>query len=228
MTLRILVADDHEVVRRGLCSLLAAHNGWEICGEAVDGREAVAKAKQLRPDIVVMDLGMPSLNGLAATSKILQDEPQQKVLILTVAESEQLVREVLEVGARGYVFKSDAARDLVAAVEALQQGRTFFTPHVGDIVLSGFLDGSTAKTVNVPRLTPREREIVQLLAEGKSTKEVAGVLNLSVKTAETHRSNVMRKLGIHSISGLVLYALRNNIIQTQAGVPAVRKKQSAA
>jgi DNA-binding NarL/FixJ family response regulator len=228
MTLRILVADDHEIVRRGLCSLLAANSGWEVCGEAVDGREAVAKAKQLRPDIVVMDIGMPSLNGLAATNKILQDAPQQRVLILTVNESEQLVREVLEAGARGYVLKSDAARDLVAAVEALQQGRTFFTPHVGDFVLSGFLDGSGAKTVNVPRLTPREREIVQLLAEGKSTKEVAGILNLSVKTAETHRSNVMRKLGIHSISELVLYALRNNIIQTQAGVPAVGKKQSAA
>jgi DNA-binding NarL/FixJ family response regulator len=229
MTLRILVADDHEVVRRGLCSLLAAHGGWEVCGEASDGREAVAKAKQLNPDIVVMDIGMPSLNGLAATNKILQDEPRQKVLILTVADSEQLVREVLEVGARGYVLKSDAARDLVAAVEALQQGRTFFTPHVGDIVLSGFLDGGGNKTVNhLPRLTPRELEIVQLLAEGKSTKEVAGILNLSVKTAETHRSNVMRKLGIHSISELVLYALRNNIIQTQAGIPGVKKKESAA
>ena len=228
MTLRILVADDHEVVRRGLCSLLAAHSGWEVCGEAVDGREAVAKANQLRPDIVVMDIGMPSLNGLAATNKILEDAPQQRVLILTVNQSEQLVREVLEAGARGYVLKSDAARDLVAAVEALEQGRTFFTPHVGDFVLSGFLDGSGAKTVNVPRLTPREREIVQLLAEGKSTKEVAGILNLSVKTAETHRSNVMRKLGIHSISELVLYALRNNIIQTQAGVPAAGNKQSAA
>ena len=228
MTLRILVADDHEVVRRGLCSLLAAHSGWEVCGEAVDGREAVAKANQLRPDIVVMDIGMPSLNGLAATNKILEDAPQQRVLILTVNQSEQLVREVLEAGARGYVLKSDAARDLVAAVEALEQGRTFFTPHVGDFVLSGFLDGSGAKTVKVPRLTPREREIVQLLAEGKSTKEVAGILNLSVKTAETHRSNVMRKLGIHSISELVLYALRNNIIQTQAGVPAARNKQSAA
>jgi DNA-binding NarL/FixJ family response regulator len=228
MTLRIMVADDHEVVRRGLCSLLAAHSGWEICGEAIDGREAVTKAKQLRPDIVVMDIGMPSLNGLEATSKILQHEPRQRVLILTVADSEQLVREVLEVGARGYVLKSDAARDLVAAVEALQQGRTFFTPQVGDMVLSGFLDGSGAKTVNVPRLTPREREIVQLLAEGKSTKEVAAILNLSVKTAETHRSNVMRKLGIHSISELVLYALRNNIIQTQVGAPGVKKKESAA
>jgi DNA-binding NarL/FixJ family response regulator len=139
------------------------------------------------------------------------------------------VREVLEVGARGYVLKSDAARDLVAAVEALQQGRTFFTPRVGDIVLSGFLDGGGNKTVNnLPRLTPRELEIVQLLAEGKSTKEVAGILNLSVKTAETHRSNVMRKLGIHSVSELVLYALRNNIIQTQAGIPGVKKKESAA
>jgi DNA-binding NarL/FixJ family response regulator len=224
MALRILVADDHEVVRRGLCALLEAHAGWQICGEAADGREAVAKAKDLNPDILVMDIGMPALNGLAAADQIMQANPRQRILILTITRSEQVIREVLEVGARGFVLKSDAARDLVNAVEALQQGRTFFTPQVGDMVLSGYLHGGTEK-VNLPRLTTREREIVQLLAEGKSTKEVAGLLNLSVKTAETHRSNVMRKLGIHSVSELVLYAIRNNIIQAE--VPPSKKSKPA-
>jgi DNA-binding NarL/FixJ family response regulator len=157
---------------------------------------------------------MPGLNGLAAARQILQNDARQRILILTITESEQVVREVLEVGARGFVLKSDAARDLVAAVEALQQHRTFFTSQVGEMVLSGYLHGGQ-KTPTLPTLTPREREIVQLLAEGKSTKEVASVLDLSVKTAETHRSNIMRKLNIHSVSELVLYAIRNNIIQAE-------------
>ncbi|HET7441252.1 MAG TPA: response regulator transcription factor [Terriglobales bacterium] len=226
MALRILVADDHEVVRRGLCALLEARPGWQVCAEASDGREAIAKARELRPDIVVMDIGMPSLNGLAAAGQIMQHNPRQRILILTITSSEQIIREVLEVGARGFVLKSDAARDLVTAVEALEQGRIFFTPQVGDMVLSGYLNGGGAKTVNLPRLTAREREIVQLLAEGKSTKEVAAVLHLSVKTAETHRSNVMRKLCIHSVSELVLYAIRNNIIQASVGPQGA--KSSAA
>lgn len=217
MNLRVLVADDHEVVRRGLCVLLEAHPGWQVCGEASNGRDAVAKARELKPDIIVMDIGMPSLNGLAAASQIIQSNPRQRILILTITNSEQIIREVLEVGARGFVLKSDAARDLVTAVDALAQGRIFFTPQVGDMVLSGYLQGGGAKNVNLPRLTSREREIVQLLAEGKSTKEVAAILHLSVKTAETHRSNVMRKLGIHSVSELVMYAIRNNIIQAAVG-----------
>ena len=227
MALRILVADDHEVVRRGLCALLEAHAGWHICGEAADGRDAVAKTKELNPDILVMDIGMPTLNGLAAADQIMQANPRQRILILTITRSEQVIREVLEVGARGFVLKSDAARDLVNAVEALQQGRTFFTPQVGDMVLSGYLHGGNEK-VNLPKLTTREREIVQLLAEGKSTKEVAALLNLSVKTAETHRSNVMRKLGIHSVSELVLYAIRNNIIQAEVPPPTKSKRADSA
>lgn len=215
--LRILVADDHEVVRRGLCSLLKAHPGWEVCAEATDGREAVEKVRELKPEIVILDIGMPNLNGLAATRQILHADPRQKVLILTVSDSEQVVREVLEAGARGFVLKSDAARDLVAAVEALQKDRTFFTSRVGELVLAGYLGGSSRSDgkPHIPSLTSREREVVQLLAEGKSTKEVACVLNLSTKTAETHRSNIMRKLGIHSVSELVLYAVRNNIVQVQ-------------
>jgi DNA-binding NarL/FixJ family response regulator len=210
---RILVADDHEVVRKGLCALLQSH-GWEICGEAIDGRQAVDKSRELKPDIVILDIGMPNLNGLDATRQILRNNPDQRVLILTITDTDQVVRDVLQAGARGFVLKSDAARDLVAAVEAILQHRTFFTPRVGQMVLEAYLKGGdTRAEAALPTLTPREREIVQLLAEGKSTKEVASVLNLSVKTAETHRSNIMRKLKLHSVGELVLYAIRNNIVQ---------------
>ena len=211
-SLRVLVADDHEVVRKGLCSLLQSH-GWEICGEATDGRQAVEKTQQLKPDLVILDIGMPNLTGLDATRQILHDNPQQKILVLTITDTDQVVRDVLQAGARGFVLKSDAARDLVAAVEAIQQNRTFFTTRVGEMVLDGYLKGGSRAEPTLPSLTPREREIVQLLAEGKSTKEVASVLNLSVKTAETHRSNIMRKLKLHSVGELVLYAVRNNIVQ---------------
>jgi DNA-binding NarL/FixJ family response regulator len=219
MKLRILIADDHEVVRRGLSTLLQTHEGWEICGEAKDGREAVDMARQLKPDVVILDVGMPNLNGLAATRQLSQHNPQQKIIVLTITDSDQVIREALDAGARGFVLKSDAARDLISTVEALQHNRTFFTPRVNDMVLAGFLDkGQTAPSGEAPRLpklTPREHEVVQLLAEGKSSKEVATLLNLSTKTAETHRSNIMRKLGFHSIRDIVVYAIKNNIIQVQ-------------
>lgn len=220
--LRIMVADDHEVVRKGLVSLLQAQSDWQVCGEAGDGREAVEKAIQLKPDILILDIGMPSLNGLEATRQILKTTPNARILILTLHDSDQVVREVLNAGARGFLLKSDAARDLVAAVDALRHDKTYFTSKVAAMVLEGYLKGGTAGTPITPgrnRLTPREREIVQLLAEGKSTKEVAVALGLSVKTAETHRSNIMRKLQLHSVSDLVLYAVRNNIVHVvQAGI----------
>jgi DNA-binding NarL/FixJ family response regulator len=223
MKLRILIADDHEVIRRGLSTLLEAHDGWEICGEAKDGREAVEMARQLKPDVVIVDIGMPNLNGLAATRQLAQQNPQQKIIVLTITDSDQVIREALDAGARGFVLKSDAARDLVSAVEALQRDRMFFTPRVNDMVLAGFLDkginGSGAEIPQLPKLTPREREVIQLLAEGKSSKEVACLLNLSTKTAETHRSNIMRKLDIHSIRDLVVYAVKNDIIQVQMPSP---------
>jgi len=215
-TLRILIADDHEVVRHGVRSLLQTRDGWEVCGEAVDGREAVAKAAALKPDIVIMDIGMPNLNGLDAAREILREVPRAMILILTIDESEQMMREVLNAGARGFLLKSDAGRELMTAVEALQQHRTYFTSKVAELVLSGYLTGrnpAPVPEVSQDRLTRREREVVQLLAEGKTTKEVAAVLGMSVKTAETHRSNVMRKLNFHSVSQLVLYAVRNKIIQ---------------
>jgi DNA-binding NarL/FixJ family response regulator len=215
--LRILLADDHEVVRRGLCALLRAKPEWEVCGEAVDGREAVEKALELKPDVVILDVGMPNLNGLEATRQIIKARPQIRVLILTLHDSDQLVQEVLNAGARGFLLKSDAARDLVTAVEALRNNKIYFTPKVASMVLEGFLrrnDNETPVGAAPARshLTPREREIVQLLAEGKSSRDVAEALGLSIKTAETHRANIMRKLNLHSVSDLVLYAVRNNIV----------------
>lgn len=210
--LRILIADDHEVARRGIRSLLEGHPGWEVCGEAADGREAVNAANRLKPDLVLLDIGMPSLNGLDATRQILAALPNIRVMILTMHDSEQVVREVLAAGARGFLLKSDAGRDLVAAVEALQQNRTFFTTKVAQLVLEGYLRPSPDSDQVRSVLTPREREVIQLLAEGKTTKEVATMLNLSVKTAETHRTNLMRKLDLHSVVDLTLYAVRNGIV----------------
>jgi DNA-binding NarL/FixJ family response regulator len=212
--LRILIADDHEVARRGIRSLLEAHPGWEICGEAKDGREAVECANKLKPDLVLLDIGMPRLNGLDAARQILATCPETRILILTMHDSDQVVRDVLAVGARGFLLKSDAGRDLVAAVEALQHQRTFFTTKVAQMVLDGYLhvDSETDRQARHV-LTPREREVIQLLAEGRTTKEVAVTLNLSVKTAETHRTNLMRKLDLHSVADLTRYAVRNGIVQ---------------
>lgn len=214
-TVRILVADDHEVVRRGVRALLEGEPGWEVCDEAVTGREVVEKAKRLTPDIVILDIGMPELNGLDAARQIRKLVPSSEVLILTMHESEQTVREVLAAGARGYVLKSDAGRDLVAAVNALRRHKPFFASSVAGVVLDGYLKNAdgTAAAKAAGLLTAREREIVQLLAEGKSNKEVAVTLGISVKTAETHRTNIMRKLDLHSLSELVRYAIRNRIIE---------------
>ena len=210
--LRILIADDHELMRRGVRSLLEAEAGWKVVGEAADGQELVEKTEKLRPDVVVLDISMPRLNGLEAAHRIKKILPEVKILILSMHDSEQLARSVLDAGARGYIAKSDTARDLVIAIEALRRNKTFFTPKVDQLVLDSFLrSASTKKTLQNP-LTSRQREIVQLLTEGKSSKEVATLLNLSIKTIETHRANIMKRLHCHSFSDLVFYALRNNII----------------
>jgi DNA-binding NarL/FixJ family response regulator len=218
--LRILIADDHEVARGGIRALLESHPGWEVCAEAKDGREAVELASELNPDLILLDIGMPNLNGLEAARQILAVSPDVAILILTMHDSDQVVREVLRAGARGFLLKSDAGRDLVAAVDALQRQRTFFTTRVSQMVLEGYLDRgirevrrevSEADSCDV--LTGREREVIQLLAEGKTSKEVAVTLNLRVKTAETHRTNLMRKLGLHSVADLTRYAVRNGIVQ---------------
>ena len=212
--LRILLADDHEMLRRGLRATLTEQPGWEICGEAVNGRQAVGLARQLRPDVVVMDLAMPELNGLEATRQIRRALPRTEVLVLTFDESEALVREVLKAGARGYVLKNDLSRVLVQAVENLSLHRPYFTSKVAEVLLKDFgreLNTLESAALHNP-LTAREREVLQLVAEGRSTKEVAEVLHISAKTAENPRTNLMRKLKVKSATELVRYALRNKII----------------
>lgn len=216
-SLRILLADDHDLVRRGLRALLEAHPGWSICAEAQTGREAVTKAEEERPDIAILDVTMPELNGVEAARRILKVSPSTEILVLSVHYSDQLIRDVLDAGVRGCVAKSDSGRDLTIAVEALANHKPFFTPRVTELILSNLNARGTSSSampeVSGERLTPREREIVQLLSEGKSSKEVAAMLNISVKTAETHRANIMRKLSMHSVSELVRYAVRNQIIE---------------
>lgn len=211
-TVRILIADDHTVVRAGLRALLESRAGWEVCGEAADGREAVEKATKLKPAVVVLDIGMPLLNGVEAARRIRKATPQTEILILTMHESEDLVQQVVEAGARGYILKDDADRILIAAVEAVRQHKSYFSTRVPRPV-NGDASGEPVKNSR-SRLTPREREIMQLLAEGKSNKEVAALLGISVNTAEAHRANIMLKLDLHSVTELVHYAIRKNIIRT--------------
>jgi DNA-binding NarL/FixJ family response regulator len=213
--LRILIADDHEIVRRGLKKVLSSRHGWVVCAEAATGRDAIAMAAEHRPDIVVMDISMPGLNGLEATRKIRKMLPKAGILIFSLHYSDQLVREVVDAGARAYLLKSDATRDLLNAIEALATHRSFFTSGAAQTLIDGFCNQNSGKsgTLLRHRLSSREREIVQLLAEGKSSKEVAVALNISVKTAETHRANIMRKLEMHSVSELVRYAVRHQMIE---------------
>jgi DNA-binding NarL/FixJ family response regulator len=213
MPLRILVADDHHVVRTGLRTLLETKRGWQVCAEAANGREAVEKAAKLKPDVAVLDIGMPLLNGIEATRQIRKASPETEVLILTIHDSEVMIQGVLEAGARGYILKDDADRNLLAAVEALRHHKPYLSSRVTAAAPKTALpaEGTMAGRRH---LTPREREILQLLAEGKGNKEIAQYLKISVKTAETHRANIMLKLNFHSITELVRYAVRNQIIQS--------------
>lgn len=212
--LRILIADDHAVVRAGLRALLESRSGWEVVAEASDGREAVDKASKLKPDVAVLDIGMPLLNGVEATRRIRSASPATEILILTMHESDDLVQQVIQAGARSYILKDEADRVLIAAVEAARHHKPFFSSRIAavrkdDLPSSPSDLGRPAR----PRLTPREREILQLLAEGKSNKEVANLLGISVNTAEAHRANIMLKLNLHSLAELVHYAIRNQIIK---------------
>jgi len=211
---RILVADDHPLFRLGLCSLLGSHIGWKVCGEAADGQEAVEKCMLLKPDLLVLDMCMPKLNGLDAARLILKDNPAQRILILTEAKSEKVVHICSQAGVRGCISKSDGTDDLTTAVETLQRHSGLFTLRVSELPGGGHSmhDSAHPTAANGSRLTPREREVLQLVASGRRCKEVAMVLDISVKTVETHRSNMMCKLNLHSIAELVLYAVRNEII----------------
>ena len=210
--LRILVADDHQVVRTGLRALLESKAGWQVCAETANGRDAVEKARELQPDVAVLDIGMPLLNGVEATRQIRKVSPRTEILILTMHDSEYMIQGVLDAGARGYILKDDADRNLLAAVESLRRHKSYLSSRVSEAAATA---QPTAAGVERPprRLTPREREILQLLAEGKSNKEIASYLNISVKTAETHRANIMLKMNFHSVTELVRYAVKNKIIQ---------------
>jgi DNA-binding NarL/FixJ family response regulator len=212
--LRILIADDHDLVRKGLRMLIEEHPGWTVCGEARSGREAVEQATQHSPDIVVIDVSMPDLNGLEATRLIRKACPRSEVLVITHHDSDEIAAEVLNAGARGYVLKSDSDKDLVNAVEALSRHKPFFTARITEMLLTNRENGVTDQAESMRhRLTVREVEILQLLAEGKTAKEVASSLGIATKTSDTHRTNIMRKLNLHSIAELVRYAIRNKIVE---------------
>ncbi|MBI4166934.1 MAG: response regulator transcription factor [Acidobacteria bacterium] len=209
-----MVADDHEVVRKGVRALLESNPDFEIVGEAVNGMDAVEKTSALKPDIIIVDVSMGGMNGLEATRRIVKASPQTQVLILTIHDSETVALEALRAGARGYVLKSDAGRDLLSALDSLRHNRSFFTPTVSEMVLKGFRPGEAQpEESRLHRLTPREREILQILAEGKSNKEAAQQLGISLKTVDTHRTNIMSKLELHSVNELVRYAVREKIIE---------------
>jgi two-component system response regulator NreC len=212
--IRILIADDHALVRRGAASVLRSKPGWRIIGEAANGREAVERAIKLKPDVAILDVGMPELDGFAATRQIIEAVPDAKVLVLTMHESGRMVRRALEAGARGYLLKSDLTKSLVKAVEAIAEGKRFLAPKVSEIVLDGFLkmEKEPAQVEHAgTRATPREVEVIRLLAKGKMNKEIAAQLGITVRTVETHRAKIMLKLGLHSLAELIHYAIRQGL-----------------
>jgi DNA-binding NarL/FixJ family response regulator len=214
--LKVLIADDHDLIRRGLRDLLATRGGWHVVGEACDGYEAVEMAVSLRPDIVILDFFMPKLNGPEAAAQIAEKLPGTGVVVLTMDDSEQVIREVLQAGARGLVLKSDADCDLLEAVESVAANRHFFAARVAKLILGGYLSGTPQPAMKVKRtvtqLTDREREVMRLLAEGMTSREAAMQLKISTRTVESHRINISRKLSFSSIADLVRYAIRNGIV----------------
>jgi two-component system response regulator NreC len=211
--LRILVADDHEVIRHGVRRLVETQPNWEVCGEAFDGRSAVAMAEALQPDVAVLDIGMPELNGLDAVRQIKRLVPNCESLIFTGESDEQMIYDVFSAGARSYILKTDVGTHLLDAIRALGEHKHYFTNRIAEVIFTRHFGGaSTTSRSQIDDLTAREREVVQLLAEGKSNREVSALLGISIKTVETHRAAIMRKLGMHSFADLVRYAIRNKMV----------------
>jgi two-component system response regulator NreC len=214
--LRILIADDHDVMRQGTRAVIERQPGWEVCGIAATGLQAVEQAFALEPDVVVMDMSMPELNGLDAAIQIKRRLPQTEILIFTAHQTDELIPQVFEAGAKSLVFKSDAHTYLVEAIQSLSQHKSFFTSKVSEILFADILPRSERNGgESWPRqqISAREREILQLLVEGRSNKAVAGTLGISLRTAETHRASILRKLGVDSLASLVRYAIRNKIVE---------------
>lgn len=212
--IRIIIADDHEIVRQGVRNLIENEPGMELCGEATIGRDAVDLVSRIEPDLAILDISMPGMNGIEATRQILKSCPNTKVLMFTMHDAEQLVLEVFNAGAHGYLLKSDAGRHLITAIKTIASGSRYFSSRPSEVLYESLRHKNLPHALpNEQKPSSREREIIQLLAEGKSNKEVASLLGISVKTAETHRATIMRKLNLHSISDLVRYAIRNHIIQ---------------
>jgi two-component system response regulator NreC len=212
--IRILLADDHKLMRGGLRVLLEQQGDLMVVGEASDGREAVALATSLKPDVLVMDIGMPNLNGIEAAGQITQSQPRIALVMLSMHSDESYVLRALKAGAKGYLLKDSAESDLIRAVHAVADGKSFFSPAVSKVLLDDYVRKLKRSGTEDPYdlLTPREREVLQLVAEGKSNKDVAQLLNLSVYTIETHRANIMEKLNLHGVPELILYAVRKGII----------------
>jgi two-component system response regulator NreC len=211
---KILIAEDHAILREGLRALLSATPELEIIGEAEDGLEAISLARQLEPHLILMDLNMPNINGTEAMSAIKHHNPAIKIIVLTVHKSEEYVRATLDAGAAGYVLKDDTHHDLLTAISSVQKGKIYLSPGICDKIINGFLDPSTSATSSHSwsQLTVREREVTKLIAEGKKSREVAEYLSVSLKTVEKHRSNLMRKLDLHSVSAITKYAIENSLI----------------
>lgn len=213
-SINILIVDDHAVVRRGLRALLETHRGWKVCGEACDGNEAVRKAEENQPDVVILDVSMPEMNGVMATVRIREVAPHAKVLVLTMHSSEELIQSCLNAGAQGYVLKSDAERDLIFAVDLLIQNKTFFTQAATNVVLDNLRNQNGAKKKALTELlTSREQEVMQLLAGGRTNKEVASTLGIGTRTVESHRGKIMSKLHLQTATDLVRYAIRNKFVE---------------
>lgn len=207
--IRVLLVEDHEIVRRGIRGLLETHTAYEICGEATDGRAAVKLAGELKPDVAILDYSLPALNGIEASKQIKKISPDTQVLIFTQHDSDDLIRSALLAGARGFLLKSEADDHLLHALAALSLKRPYFTTRVSEAMVAGFIAGTSGHL----SLTAREREVVQLMAEAHSTKEIADRLRVSVKTVETHRAAAMRKLGVRNVAALVRYAIRHKMVE---------------